>query len=83
MSVISRMAKASVDDNGFTMTDIALTGIFTAGILAFLASLWMEFQTGAPHYIMMATAGSLISLSATFIATLRKRSINITIEHDE
>lgn len=77
------MTKASVNNDGYTKTDIALTMIFTTGIIAFLGSLWMEFQTGAPHYIMWATAGSLISISATFIATLRKRIIKITIEREE
>ena len=83
MSVVSKMAKVSVENNGYTKTDLALTIIFTTGVLFFLSSLWMEFQTGAPHYIMMATAGSLISISATFIATLRKRIIKIAIKYEE
>jgi len=83
MSVISKMAEASVNNNGYSKTDIALTGIFTMGFFLYLGSLWMEFQIGAPHYIMMATAGSLISIAATFIATLRKRSIKITIKSEE
>jgi len=80
---VEEMAEASVDNNGYTKTDIALTIIFTTGIILYLGSLWMEFQVGAPHYIMMATAGSLISISATFLATLRKRIIKITIKYDE
>ncbi|GAH39587.1 unnamed protein product [marine sediment metagenome] len=77
------MVQASINNNGYSRTDIALTVIFTMGFGLYLGSLYLEFQSGAPHYIMMATAGSLISIAATFLATLRKRSINITIKSEE
>lgn len=79
---VYKMAKAIVE-NGYSKTDIALTAIFTSGFILFLASLWMEFQVGAPHYVLTATAGSVVSIAATFIATMKRRVINITIVMNE
>lgn len=75
------MTTANIE-NGYTNTDIALTIIFTMGIVLYIGALILEYQSGAPHYILMATAGSLTSISATFMATLTKK-INITIKHEE
>lgn len=77
------MASASVKNgDGYTRIDLALTGIFTCGFLLYIYALWMEFQTGAASYIMAATAGSIVSIAATFIATMRQKKIIIIIQMD-
>ncbi len=66
-------------EEGYSNTDIALAIIFTLGIVAYMAALWLEYTSGAPHYIMWTAIGAMISISATFLATLRKRTITVNV----
>lgn len=49
MSVISQMTAASVDSNDHTRKDLPLIIIFATVIIAYLASYWMELQTGTTY----------------------------------
>ncbi len=77
------MANRAIAEEGYNRTDIALTIVFTLGIVAYGISLWLEFVSGAPHYIMWTAVASMISISATFMATLRKREITIIIKDEK
>ena len=63
----------SFQTQSFDLVDILLTVLFTAGLVVLGLAIYFEAITEAPFYVILASISAGLSISATFIAALRKR----------